>query len=297
MYMAHEVWVATAVFSANFMLVSDEQIVGAVKPHPSILMLKLEPIISENGRPSGNHKIEISYSVPHNEGEKSTAHIVTDIGREIFQLIIDTVTFLTAQPVLIVQPLGFTHHFPETNNYRTVAVSSEYGYLSEPIILDYSSLLSARIDEKHRRILAWFSRGISDKDIVNSIFYLFTSLEILANQFPCPDKTTRKCEKCGYTKTLEAGMRQKIQYFLINTIGLEKHNFERIWTLRNSLSHGGLDLHAEDLRDMTTVKNNLTIAIIKGLKILLCIPEDNPPIAKAPMIDFADALLDVTYSI
>jgi len=92
-------------------------------------------------------------------------------------------------------------------------------------------------------------------------------------------------------------MRIQVENFLINEIGYENNQFLKIWKLRNDIFHGRLSMTLEQIRDLHSIKRELTLAIIKGMKKLIGIDSSEFPKEEIPGPLFADSFFDIEYTV
>ena len=91
------------------------------------------------------------------------------------------------------------------------------------------------------------------------------------------------------------GMRIQVQNLLLNKIGYSSDQFKRIWEKRKEIIHGRLLVSSDQIRDLNIVKQDLILAVIKGMKKLLGIGSSEPPREVPPSWAFADPILDIDY--
>jgi hypothetical protein len=293
--MISEIWNIKAEIIANFFLVNEDRILCQTPPHPAIRYLKIVPELNEQNQQTGKFFIEINYEASTTE-ELMPAEIPAELGRDIFQYYINLLTFLSGNPIKIVSPPSLTYNYPGTRNTRLISFGTEIGFFEPPVPILNTTLFTNKIDSKISRVLAWLKKGLEESDIVNSVLSLFISLEILSNQYDCPQKIIKKCTKCGYQMKLEPGMKQKVENFLVQNLGYKTDKFAKIWDLRNKLSHGGFDLSVNDVHEMYNIKQDLSLAIIKGTKKLLNFTAEEPPREIPPPWGFSESLLDIVYT-
>lgn len=273
----------------------DESLFG-VPPHPSVRRLVIQPEFDNRNQQTGEFAIEIDFAVEHEE-ERPDSYVVVDLGREVFDLFLGLLTFLSGYPVYVVNPPGFTHNIPGTDRFRFIAVQPKQAVLEPPVPLLNTAFFLGNLDTGVGKVLSWFRRGLEEKDRVTGMPALFASLEVLANQFECENTLARICPECGYTEQIRPGMKQNVRSLLVNVIEYTDKQFDSIWNARIELTHGTTHLSANRVRELNTVWPDLVVAIIKGVKRLLNSSSSEFPREVAPGSWFSDPVLDVEYTL
>ena len=294
--MSTQIWEIEGEIIGSFFIVSVEEIkVSELPKNPIVQEFLVLPEFNDKKEQTGKFKIKIIFKV-ESKDEKPPPNLIADIGREIFNSYIDLLVFISGDSVRMINNPTLKHNYPETNKYRCITFPSQQAEVRSPVPL--STLIFKKIlEQKHNQILAWFRKALQEKDIINSTIALFIPLEILANQFTCEEKIIEKCDNCGYEKKLRPGMRIQVENFLINEIGYENNQFLKIWKLRNDIFHGRLSMTLEQIRDLHSIKRELTLAIIKGMKKLIGIDSSEFPKEEIPGPLFADSFLDIEYTV
>ena len=288
-------WILKTEIFSNFLLVGQDDFQLSTPPHPSFRNIKIEPVFNEKQKQTGRFMIEIHFVIKTEE-EKPKPHIPADIGRDIFNIYMDLLTFLSGYPIILTKQIVLYYEYPDHKNFRQLVFPTVIDFPSPPIPLTNKDILSKTLDKKKREILAWFRRGLQEKNIINSILAFFISLEILSNQFPCEVTNKKICSKCGNETTLKPGTRQKVENLLLNEIRYTPNQFESIWDQgRNKLFHGGLEITADNERELHKLRDDLIVAIVKGMKKLLKLKESDPPTATSWDIKINDPIADIEF--
>jgi len=291
-----QIWDIKGEIIGNFFLVYEEILnFSTPPPHPAIRKFVIDPEFNDKNVQTGKFNIDITFAIDTEE-EKPPPNMVADVGRDIFNMYVDLLAFLSGNPIRILSPPYIVHNYPGTNKYRRISFPSHQAVLEPPIPLINTSIFTTKLEQKHGRILAWLRRALQERDIINSILTLFIPLEILANLFPCGEKVVVSCENCGCVIESRPGMRIQVQNLVLNEIGYSNEQFKRIWETRNEIIHGRLLISADQIRDLNIVKQDLILAIIKGMKKLLGIDSSKPPREVPYGFSIGDSFLDLEYT-
>ncbi len=294
--MSTQIWEIEGEITGSFFIVSIEEIkVSKLPKNTMVQKFLILPEFNEKNEQTGKFKIKIIFEL-ESKDEKTPPNLIADIGREIFNSYLDLLAFISGDSVRMINNPALKYNYPGTNKYRCITFPTQKAEVKPPVPLN-TLIFKINLEQKHNQILAWFRKAIQEKDIINSIIALYIPLEILANQFTCEGKIIEICDKCGYEKKLRPGMRIQVENFLINEVGYENDQFLKIWNLRNDIFHGRLSMTLEQIRDLYSIKQELTLAIIKGMKKLLRIDSSEFPKEKIPRPLFADCFLDIEYTI
>ena len=287
-----QTWTINAKIKGNFFLVAHDIIKTTNFIHPNVRKLIIDPEFDNKEKQTGIFNLSIDYIIETKE-ERAHVQIPADLGRDIFNMYINLLTFLSGSPVRF-EGLKFKYNYPGTAKYRQLIPYEELIQMSTPVPLVNKAILSTKLDYKKDRILTWLRKGIEERDIINSLLSLYASLEIISDQFPCDKIMSRKCEKCGHNNEIEPGTRQKVHNLLINIVNYNEEQFKSIWdNTRSKIIHGGINITQEVKSDLENIRNQITLAIIKAMKILLAINPQDPPQETPPNMILGDAVLDL----
>ena len=85
---------------------------------------------------------------------------------------------------------------------------------------------------------------------------------------------------------------------MFNEIDRARIQFEFIWEKgRNKIFHGGFELTADNKREMHKLRDELVVAIVKGLKRLFEINYSAPPRSVSQYFPISDSFLRTEYMI
>lgn len=288
-----QLWTISAQIKGNFFLVAHEIIEVKEPIHPNVKGLIIDPEFDDKGEQTGIFNLKIDYLIEIDDKIMSLEQ-PANIGRDIFDMYINLLTFLSGSPIKY-QKLSLTYKDNNTNEQKQLIFNQESIYLPSAVPILGQSILSNKLDHTKDKILVWLRKGIEEKDIINSLLALYVSLEILSEQFPCHEIRSRTCEKCGHENEMQPGTRQKVQNLLINIAGYNQEKFESIWdNTRNKIIHGGIHINAKSKSDLSIVRSEITVAIIKGVKKLLNISPNDPPSEEPPNIVIGDSFLVIS---
>jgi len=293
--MSIQIWDLRGEIIGNFFLVYEEFLSPSTPPsHPAVRKFVIDPEFNDKNVQTGKFNIDITFAIDTEE-EKPQPNMIADVGRDTFNMYVDLLAFLSGNPIRILNPPYIVHNYPGTTKYRHISFPSQQAMLEPPVPLVNTSIFTAKLEQKHKMILTWLRRALQEKDVINSILALFIPLEILANQFPCEEKVVVSCDNCGHVMGSRPGMRIQVQNLLLNKIGYSSDQFKRIWEKRKEIIHGRLLVSSDQIRDLNIVKQDLILAVIKGMKKLLGIGSSEPPREVPPSWAFADPILDIDY--
>ena len=294
-----QVWDIDAVIFGNFSIISEVDLIISISPqYPIIRKFLLNPEFNDRNEQTGKFNILISFEIDTKENDRDNNFLtkVADTGRDIFNNYMDILVYLSICPIRIFRKPVLKYNYPGTNRHRIIEFTSQEATVKPPKPLTDISIFEKKLEQKHRLILKWLRRAIEEKDIINSIISSFIPLEILANEFPSNKKHIIKCDKCRNIIESRPGMRIQIENFLINELEYKKEQFIKIWKLRNDIFHGRLAITSEKIRDLTTIKQDLILAIIKGLNKVLDIDSSDLP-GKIITSPFIDSFLVTEYTV
>lgn len=293
--MRNEICIISSTISGNFILVKNEQIQSQNPPHQSLKSLKLTPVFDDHQKQTGKFDLEIQFETSFS-GERSDSKIPADLGRKLFSHFIDLLTFLSGYPITVLKGPSLIYHYPDSKTHRILAFSAEKGAFGPMTPMLNTDLISSlAVSSTAKRILSWFRKGLQESDIANSIFAFFVSIEILANQYDCPAKIKRECQNCGHVSVIDPGMRQKIEYLIVDLTGISTKDFNTVWKVRNRLFHGGYDYNSFETPELSKTRNILIGSLVKGIKKVLSLSSKEPPPEDPRIFPFVDPILDVTY--
>jgi hypothetical protein len=210
------------------------------------------------------------------ESETEDDHLVVDMGRDILEIVISALAFLSASPVRIEKTPSFSQVDDAGMHRRITLEDRAPGH--GPLPLRGKDILGTAIPPRIGRVLTWLRKGLQEPDALTSILCLSVAIEILAECFDCPIKTLRTCPHCGITDELAASTGQKVRYLLKDVLGFANDQAELMWEARNRATHGVYDQSSKTLRVLDTTKQDMAVAIIRGAKKALGLgSEDGPP--------------------
>ena len=171
--------------------------------HPAIRHFSLKPQYNEKGSQIGEFDIKISFLVESDDPDVEGS--VADSARDIFDYIVNYLTFLSGKKVRVIKPYILKFKYPDQENkYKCISSDYEYTAISPPLPFDGTYLSREPIDYKLTRSLSFYSYGISEPNIITSTYFLLSSLETLAALVPCDEKVKRKCKQCNFEEELQA---------------------------------------------------------------------------------------------
>ena len=293
--MSIQIWKIEGEIIGSFFIVFEEELKASIPFTSQIVQdFSIFPEFNDRNEQTGKFNVIITFKIDSKE-IKPPPNLIADIGRDAFNNYIDLLAFLSGNSIRIINQLKLTYNYPGTNKYRCILFPDQQAVIKPPVPLTNTSIFAKKLEYKHSIILAWFRRALQEKDVVNSILSIFISLEILANQFPCEQKIIQECNNCGHIMESRSGMRIQIENFLIKEVDYSTEQFLKIWKLRNDIYHGRLVTTLEKIRDLNLIKQELILAIIKGMKKLLGISSSEFPKETLHGPSFSDPMLDIDY--
>jgi len=292
--MSEQIWSIDAFVSGSFFLVKAEELTSSSPPHPLVRKFQILPEFDNKNKQTGIFNIKIEFGVEAGEEEKPEAYIISDLARDILDYYLNLLTFLSGSEIKKVKPMNLRYEFPEGNRFRAIFYETESANLVPSAPLPHTYLFKKPINSKLSRCLAFYAYGIREKDVVISISFLLSALDMLSAQFKIEEKIIRECEKCGYKKELEAGTAAKMKHVITVVAGYSEDAFKDIWEIRNSIFHGYIEISAENVRKILDKRSIVRITIIRAMKKLIGLNKDDLPLENDPNW-FADPVLDVEY--
>jgi hypothetical protein len=289
--MKEQAWKLKSEITGNFFLLNVDVSESSFPPHPAVRKIRIDPELGIEGNQSGKFFIDIDFVVSTDE-EVPLPNVIADVGRDILSVYIDLLSFLSGCPVRISKSPILNFNYPNTNKCRTISFADKFATITPPVPINNAIILKTKLEPAHYMVLSWFRRALQERDVVSCITQLFTALDILSNLFPCEEKMIYKCTACGF-ETERAGMNIKIKSLLVNHVKYTEERFKVIRDTRNDIVHGNLVLSSLNVRELNFVKQELFIAIIKGMKNLLHRDISLPPKEVSPSFSFADPILDI----
>jgi hypothetical protein len=141
------------------------------------------PEFDDKNKQIGVFNIKIDFGVEAGENEKPEGYVIADLARDIFDYYLNLLTFLTGSEIKKTKPIDLKYEYPEGGRFRTILYESESANLIPPVPLAHTYLFKAPIESKLSRCLAFYTYGIREKDIITSIFFLLSALDMVASQF------------------------------------------------------------------------------------------------------------------
>jgi hypothetical protein len=288
--MSEQLWSIEAVISASFFLVSVDQSSFEIQPYPNLKSFKLIPEFDTNDKQTGVFNIKIEFIVQDDDVAKLEPNIIADLARDILDHYINLIVFLTSNVVKKLKPVTLKYEYPEGGKFRNIIFDPEIVNLIPPVPLLQTSLFKTKIESNLTRCLAYYKYAIQERDVLISISFLMSALDMVANQFNIDSKIVSKCDQCGFEKEIGLGSKAKVKY-VITTIGqLSTEDFDSIWSLRNSIFHGYFSINAKNIRELYAKRSIVRIVLIKAIKKLIDLKEEDLPLENNKF-SFADPIL------
>ncbi|MDR4506301.1 MAG: hypothetical protein MRK01_16135 [Candidatus Scalindua sp.] len=292
--MSEQIWNINAYISGNFFLTKAEDLKSSEPPHPLVRKFQVFPEFDEKNRQTGVFNLKIDFSVELKDEEKPEAFIVADLARDIFDYYVNLLTFLTGNEIKKTKPIELKHEYSEGGRFRSIMHESQTATLVPPVPLTQTYLFQTSINSKLSRVLAFFTYGIKEKDLVNSFIFLTSALDMISTLYESDIKRIQKCEKCGHEKEFKAGAAQKVKYVLTDIAGYSEDDFKAIWEIRNSIFHGFFSISSKNVREILGNREIVRIAVMRAVKKLIGLNKNDLPL-ETTQNWFADPILDVEY--
>ena len=155
-----QIWDLKGEIIGNFFLVYEEVLRPSTPPpHPAVRKLVIDPEFNDKNEQTGKFNINLTFAVDTEE-DKPPSNLIADVGRDIFNIYVDLLAFLSGNPIRILKPPYLVHNYPGTSKYRHISFPSQQAILEPPIPLINTSIFTAKLEQKHDMILAWLRRAL-----------------------------------------------------------------------------------------------------------------------------------------
>jgi len=289
--MSETLWTLHSKIEINCAIDINKNISSICPIDKTIKQIIISPDIDANQKPTGISVIDVVFVI-EKEGEIKP-EVVADKARYLLRLITGLLSYLSGQPVRIISNPSIKHQIQNTNEFRCILLGEQKSIIP-PSILRNTSLFQESIKAEIYEIMHLLNYGLNNiEDIVVCFIILFSSLELLSNQFKIEGEVVDTCEKCGNIKRSRPGTKKKMQILLTEKLGYSNPQFEEVWEIRNRISHGNFGLHDEERRQLIQKSELIYGAIIKGVDNLLGLEQAG--IRINPFSPFIDPLLDIKY--
>ena len=177
-----------------------------------------------------------------------------NIAKQYLGVFLDGLTFVTNQKFTIHELLRIVDWTPglamrECYQFkRFKEIDSPMPFLEDTYLDTLSILLKGDISQSLRRVLKWFSKGISSTSLDDQFQYFWFVIELLAEAIKPTDKIADKCPKCQEplfcnncqnTPTHRPYPKQAIQHLIQKYVtGDSEILFKKLSKVRNAIMHG-----------------------------------------------------------
>jgi hypothetical protein len=271
----------------------------ALRPHPALRRISIDPSLDDQQRETGEFKLEIDFVANVDTPDPELG----DLARNLLEGILALLAFSTGYPCILTNTPSVRRPGPSEGVYRQICFAVPLslgpfgaGIVGPPPFLD-ETILGQLLTDKQYMVLGWYRAALVSKDYIESCTALLAALEPLAKHFPCEATRTETCPKCGNERVLKASIAQRVQSFLTTKGGLSKEDARAIWKMRNDMAHGRIARTAEQRRAMAEVRHSLLLAVARGLRIWLGIDFGGIPPEPQGGISYSDAILAVDYTV
>lgn len=286
-------WTLKTKVSGNFQLIKMDEIESPYPLHPGIKELVMVPFKDKDGKLSNQYLVEIKYQITTDDNQEAA-----DVGRDVINAILDIFTFITGTPTYTTEQIVLNYIEPNNDKGRFVVFPEVKQIISSPIPIKYTDIFSIKINQKALKILSWYRKGLYEVNIINSTISFYIALELISHHFTCEDTITRTCENCGHSNEIKPGIKQRVEHLLINELEYTPEKFGYIWNeWRNKLFHGGMKLTSENKRDLFELRDELVVIIIKSVKKLFDIPDNEQPQPISRYTPISDSIVCGEYLI
>ena len=111
--MDNQIWTIKALINGNFFLVNKDALQTTEWPHPNVRGLLIKPHPNEEKKSNGLFDLDIKFIV-----ENDNAPEIADLGRNILDIYINLLTFLSGCPVNLAKDPYLTYDYTGTNKHR-----------------------------------------------------------------------------------------------------------------------------------------------------------------------------------
>lgn len=157
-----------------------------------------------------------------------------------------------------------------------------FGFRKEPVIVQ--SLLEGELTTEVEGAITWFMKGLAEENPINQFICYWIGLEMLAPLYKgywhC-DQCDRDVQECPHpdchTSTKGPKATQTMRNYLVNELGLDRKEFNELYRLRNTVTHGRLRMDPEGIERLSTPSIRIQQLLIDCIKKALQWPTDIPP--------------------
>jgi hypothetical protein len=289
--MSSERWVVQSKLRGDF-VISDGVLTAPAHTGQLVQKLSLTPEFDESDKYTGLHLLEVDIDIENTCGDPLASDVVFRKAMEAAEYTASVVSLSTGRRVRV-EATSVKHRLRDDPvTYRVVIGRTQAASIAPPSMFD-PALLTIDLDAKTRRVIRWWSRGVSTEDGVYRLSSFTTALDLLAGTQKDVPGRTRKCKACGNTEEIGPGLKERVKAFLTGDLGYDESTAEDVYASRIDLAHGRSDLTEKDLIRFRTHASLLENAVRDGLAKRLGIVLSAPP--EALPFDLPSALLDVEY--
>ena len=254
-------WTIKAHIRGNFRLGQSQHLAGA--PQLGFKSLRVLPDYDEKNQPKGTHEIELLAAVAFQEGVHQ-AVVVMEYARAAIDHIAAMLALASGSRVEVLGEISaIQYDIQDPRKGR--AVLPGQGVSIGPPATVVPDVLGRALDSSVQRAVWWFAQALRAHDPADGFMALVVSLELLAAAVVAPGGRQRKCEKCGFVKNLDPGLREKVVHFLMSEGQVSHEVAEDIYEARIDLMHGRARVDEEFRRRLRKHSTSVVAAIRNGV--------------------------------
>ena len=258
-----------------------------------LLGLHLEHEYDAHSNDTGARLLTLKIELEH-EDAAATTSAVADRATETVETIASLIALSTGRSVQVQAGSMAAIRDADLAGKGRLVTIGEGAELSPPSILD-GRLLGAKISEKERRVIRWWSHGANGMNSVDRLMSLNNALDLMAGMEEGSPARERTCEKCGFTKEIGPGLKERVVQFLTRVGACDATTADRIYQSRLDLAHAGSRLQPNELREYQVHAQIVSKAIRAGLAHRLGV--DIAAIALPSLFDGNAAIIDVSFEV
>ena len=286
-----EEWTVHAKLTGEF-YITDERRSSKAPLVEGLRQLTLSPEFKD-GKWTGLHELEAVLSFENRGSTPLEPHVVYERSKILVDSITALATLGIGRPVRVLGEVSVKCRLTkDPKMYRFITRATQTASIAPPAPLS-AELLSMSINPRIQRIIRWWARGLATSDAVDRLVALNNALDLLSGMTVGVAGRVRQCKFCGAEEAIGPGLRERVIYFLTDTLGYSLTVATDIYESRLDLAHARSNLEEDDLRryrkNATLVATAVRAGIARALDITL------PPIPEPLPLDVPSALLDIEY--
>ena len=251
-----QAWTVTGHLAGSFVL--DGQVTRNVNVPPiveGLTWLRIEPEFGPENEYTGRHRIHATIQFEADPERGVQAEVVADRSRLFLDAVASLVCLATGRRVRAVGAFVAEHQDEDDPSVvRRLTGRFQHWEEEPPATLDLT-VLAAPVDDRSRRAIRWWARGLASEDVVDAVVSFANGVDHLSGRF---DRTSPNWNACAACQRVRGG---KKFLYLLETTGLSHDQAAELYRGRNMVAHGLTDLSPDELHRLSDHAHDFSHAL------------------------------------